>query len=258
MQVVRCEGGERHHRERRHQFAGRDPGLDYRMRTGWSDAIGAHRLAEMLDETFPQILDVGVQDRGQLLAHRGGNDGLTGARKHRQSLRNDRAVAGHVVAVKDHLADADSNSQQQMLVRWHTKIAAVGTVLDCEGGGNRSQHVVELEQRAVAEILDQPPAADRQHMALDMLYQIQPARNRPFLIPFGEAGRLGDIDDHHHPRCPAECVRWRSRLGSVSGFAHGRAETHHSVSSWVAWNDGGAPRGTGRNRDRWKAYDLRV
>ena len=174
---------------------------------GRAHPVCAHRLRDVLEEAFAEIVDVRVEYRHQQLAHLGGHDDLAGAGELREPRCEVDAAAVHVAFVGDHLANVRTHAQQHLSSRRDPRVDGLARAMDCEGGFHCCRDLWKLDHEAVAEALDEAPAVRGQHFAGDSLDQSAPAPYHVILVLLHETHGLDQVRDEHRPQHPLRRVR---------------------------------------------------
>ena len=155
---------------------------------------------------------------GEAVAHVLGDHDLAGPGEAHQTGGKIDAAAQHVVGADDDVAHLDAGAQHDLAVCWPRGIGAVPFLLDGERGRHARAHVVEVEQHAVAQALDEPAVVAGHDAPLHVLDEIEPMRDDADLILFDEAHRAHDVDKQDCSLGPRD-VMFRPELGQIE-FCH--------------------------------------
>ena len=153
----------------------------------------------MLEVALPEILDVGVEIRRELVAHIRRRHDLSRSGEGCEPRGQVDPTAVDVALVDDDVADLDAHPEENVPRGRLVQVRAVAHMLDREAGGDRRPHVVELQQHAVPKALDETPAELPDDLRSHPLDDGEPARDEAFLVLLDQANRLDHVDDEHGP-----------------------------------------------------------
>ena len=135
-----------------------------------------------------------------------GHDDLARAGQAHQAGSEIDAAAQHVVGADDDVAHLHAGAQHDLAVDGADRIGAMAFLLDGECSRHGGAHVVEVEQHAVAQALDEAAIVAGHDALLHMLDKLQPMGNDAHFILFDEAYRSDDVDKQDRALGPRDMM----------------------------------------------------
>ena len=98
------------------------------------------------------------------------------------------------------------DAQHDLAVGRPAGVGSRAVTLDRERRRHGRADIVEVEQHAVAQALDEPPVVRGQDVALHVLDEIEPMRDDAHLVLFDQTHRSDDVGQQHRALGPRDRV----------------------------------------------------
>ncbi len=147
-----------------------------------ADAERPNRLTDILDPLRPQVVEVHLDFRDDLLMDTAGNDHGTGLRQPLQTRGDVHAIAEDIVVLNDNIAEIDANSELDAAGLWRFRVSRRHAILKRHGAPDGIHHAGELGQEPIPRRLDNPSSV-LGDAGLDQLAKVGGERGqRAFLV----------------------------------------------------------------------------
>jgi len=119
--------------------------LRQRRHRGCTDRVGVHRLCDVFDLLFPDVLESVGEPVADMVANRARDAHAAGLRQNLQACCDVDAVAVDVVALDDYVAEIDPDPEVNALVLRDFGVAVDHRPLDLGGAADRVDDARKLD-----------------------------------------------------------------------------------------------------------------
>ena len=106
-------------------------------------------MCDVLEPALPHVLKGNIDPAMDVFLHSAGNANPTRLRQRLQPSRHVYAIAPHIAAVDDDVADIDANSELDPPLLRHVGVASRNGALNLDGTAYRSYRARELHQQPI-------------------------------------------------------------------------------------------------------------
>ena len=142
-------------------------------------------MCDVLEPALPHVLKGNIDPAMDVFLHSAGNANPTRLRQRLQPSRHVYAIAPHIAAVDDDVADIDADSELDPPLLRHVGVASRNGALNLDGTAYRSYRARELHQ--------QPITGDPDNSASVLRY-LGRDKFAPVCLPLGERAFLVSTD----------------------------------------------------------------
>ncbi len=192
---------ERHHGDRRAKV-GRHPFGHPRAHRGRAVADGveppgAHRLRPVFEVALATVFHLGVDADHDAIEHARGDQGVAGRSQVGDARGEVHAVAVDVVLVRVQIGGVDAGAQVQLLALGQAAVDGGEVPVQRQRGPHGIGGVLEFNQQAVAQALDEAASACGQHLGGGMVHEAAPLAHDLGLVVGHEPYRFNQVHHQH-------------------------------------------------------------